>query len=314
MARRRHAARQARRAGRHASAASSSTSTGDARVSALKAQARLQCRLPVSRRISSPRRSRASSTRTARTTRAALRRHRRQRRRDPVLPLSRTRACSARSRATCRRSTATSASEASLRRDYVLSQDAYGSGTQRLAAHQRLSRCRASPSAVSSRRRPRSPGSSTPTSPTARSSPPVRRSSPGYDFLADAANAVTARARSRDGVAPSDTLITPNGMSPQDSASASWTRREPRHASFFGSRHDVDLPRRALQRQQRARRRLHDEPDHDRPRRVDDGLHELDRVQRRLPLRLQHRRHRRDRGRDARRSTGRRRSRRRRRR
>ncbi len=60
-----------------------------------------------------------------------------------------------------------------------------------------------------------------------------------------------------------------------------------------------DLPRRAFQRQQRARRGLRDQPAHDRPRGLDDGLHQLDRVQRRLPRRLQPRRRRRDPRRDA---------------
>ena len=68
-----------------------------------------------------------------------------------------------------------SASEASLRRDFVLGQDAYGAGTQVLAAHEPL------PGARTRRRPPRRvagrhrPDSSTPTSKRAASSSRARR-------------------------------------------------------------------------------------------------------------------------------------------
>ena len=42
----------------------------------------------------------------------------------------------------------------------------------------------------------------------------------GYDFLEDAANAVKTELQAGTGAAP-DTLITPNGKSPDDAAS--WT-------------------------------------------------------------------------------------------
>ena len=88
------------------SPASSSTSPPTAGVAAKKAQA-TQTRPVRSRRTCSPRRSRASSTRTARTTRTCkyvviVGGDRRSR--SSATP---TRACSARNPATCRRSTAT---------------------------------------------------------------------------------------------------------------------------------------------------------------------------------------------------------------
>ena len=61
----------------------------DARVVALEAAGATTTPPARSRRTSSPRRSRASSTRTAPRTPAPVRRARRQRRRDPVLPLPR---------------------------------------------------------------------------------------------------------------------------------------------------------------------------------------------------------------------------------
>jgi uncharacterized delta-60 repeat protein len=57
----------------------------------------------------------------------------------------------------------------------------------------------------------------------------------GYDFLEDAANAVRSELQLGTGRA-SDALITPNGKSPQDPAS--WTATQ-LAAQLFGSRHDV---------------------------------------------------------------------------
>ena len=57
----------------------------------------------------------------------------------------------------------------------------------------------------------------------------------GYDFLADAANAVKAEFAAGTGTTP-DTLITPNGKSPQDPAS--WTATQ-LDTKLLGSRHDV---------------------------------------------------------------------------
>ena len=117
----------------------------------------------------------------------------------------------------------------------------------------------------------------------------------GYDFLEDAANAVKSELDAGTGAA-GDALITPNGTSPQ--APASWTAAQLAHEAVRVAPRR-DLPRRALQRQQRARRRLRDQRAHDRPRGLDDGLHQLDRLQRRLPRRLQPGRRRRHPRRDA---------------
>ena len=57
----------------------------------------------------------------------------------------------------------------------------------------------------------------------------------GYDFLADAADAVTTELQSGTGVAP-QTLVTANGVSPQDPLSWNATQLS---AALFGSRHDV---------------------------------------------------------------------------
>jgi YVTN family beta-propeller protein len=57
----------------------------------------------------------------------------------------------------------------------------------------------------------------------------------GYDFLADAADAVESELQQGTGNVP-DTLITPEGKSPQDPAS--WTATQ-LAAKLFGSRHDV---------------------------------------------------------------------------
>ena len=127
-----------------------------------------------------------------------------------------------------------SISEASLRNDFVLSQDAYGSG---VSVSLRTSdfpvpglavgRLVETPAeiggmldAYTAAGGVVAPGSSLVT---------------GYDFLEDAANAVKAELQSGTG-APSDTLITPNGISPQDPSS--WTATQLR-AKLFGSRHDV---------------------------------------------------------------------------
>jgi hypothetical protein len=127
-----------------------------------------------------------------------------------------------------------SISEAALRKDFVLSQDAYGSG---VSVSLRTSdfpvpglavgRLIETPAeiggmldAYTAANGVVAPGSSLVT---------------GYDFLADAADAVKAELQSGTGAAP-DTLITPNGVSPQ--AATSWTATQLR-TKLFGSRHDV---------------------------------------------------------------------------
>ncbi len=128
----------------------------------------------------------------------------------------------------------TSASEASLRRDFVLSQDAYGSGTQislRTSDYPipglAVGRLVETPAeiagmldAYTAANGVVSPGSSLVT---------------GYDFLADAADAVKTELEAGTGAA-SDTLITPNGKSPQDPAS--WTATQ-LSTKLLGSRHDA---------------------------------------------------------------------------
>ena len=58
----------------------------------------------------------------------------------------------------------------------------------------------------------------------------------GYDFLEDAANAVTTELDAGTGAAV-DTLITPNGKSPQDAGVVD--RRRSSATKLLGSRHDV---------------------------------------------------------------------------
>jgi hypothetical protein len=127
-----------------------------------------------------------------------------------------------------------SISEASLRHDFVLSQDAYGSGVSVSLRTSEfpvpglaVGRLVETPTEIAGMLDAYiaaggvvSPGSSLVT---------------GYDFLADAANAVKAELQSGTGQAP-DTLITANGISPQDPAS--WTAAQLR-TKVLGSRHDV---------------------------------------------------------------------------
>ena len=128
----------------------------------------------------------------------------------------------------------------------------------------------------------------------------ARRSSlvTGYDFLEDAANAVRDELAAGTG-ATVNTLITPNGISPRGSATG---RGPPTHlgAKLLGSaRHDVIFlaghfsANSALAADFTTSLLTTDLAG------VDDQLHQRDRVQRRLPLRLQHRRRRRDPRRDA---------------
>ena len=59
----------------------------------------------------------------------------------------------------------------------------------------------------------------------------------GYDFLEDAANAVKSELQQGTGIAP-DTLITPNGKSPDDPVS--WTAAQ-LSTKLLGSRHDINF-------------------------------------------------------------------------
>ena len=127
-----------------------------------------------------------------------------------------------------------SPSEASLRRDYVLSQDGYGSTTSlSLRTYDfpvpglAVGRLVETPleiagllDAYTSANGVVSPRSSLVT---------------GYDFLADDASAVRDELQQGTGTAPA-TLITPNDVSPQDPSS--WTADQLR-AALFGARHDL---------------------------------------------------------------------------
>ncbi len=128
----------------------------------------------------------------------------------------------------------TSTSDASLRRDYVLSQDNYGSG---VAVSLRTSdfpvpglavgRLVETPSEVA--------GMLDAYATTSGEISPTSSLVTGYDFLADAANEVQDELEAGTG-APADPLITESGISPQDPAS--WTAAQLR-AKLLGSRHDA---------------------------------------------------------------------------
>ncbi len=132
----------------------------------------------------------------------------------------------------------TSASEASLRRDFVLSQDAYGSGT-RVSLRSSgfpvpglaVGRLIETPSEIAGMIDAYlANGVVTPRSSLVT----------GYDFLADAADAVTSELAAGTASAV-DTLITANGISPQDPRAwppGPWTAAN-LGTKLLGSRHDV---------------------------------------------------------------------------
>ena len=132
--------------------------------------------------------------------------------------------------------TGDSASEASLRLDYVLSQDAYGAGTEiSLRASTfpvpdlsvgRLVETATDASGMIDAYLSLSGGVvATPTSTLVT----------GYDFLQDAADAVSSELAAGTGGSV-DELIAPNNISPTDPAA--WTADDLRSA-FLGSRHDI---------------------------------------------------------------------------
>jgi hypothetical protein len=127
-----------------------------------------------------------------------------------------------------------SISEAALRKDFVLSQDAYGSG---VSVSLRTSNFPVPGLAVG--RLVETPaeigGMLTAYTSVGGVVAPGSSLVTGYDFLADAANAVKSELQAGTGATP-DTLITPNNVSPQ--APSSWTAAQLR-TSLFGSRHDV---------------------------------------------------------------------------
>jgi hypothetical protein len=127
-----------------------------------------------------------------------------------------------------------SISEASLRNDYVLGQDAYGSG---VAVSLRTSAFPIPGLAVGRLVETPAEIGGLLDAYTAAGGVVAPSSSlvTGYDFLEDAANAVRDELAAGTGGAPA-TLITPNGVSPQDPAA--WTANDLRTA-LFGSRHDV---------------------------------------------------------------------------
>ncbi|MEO5885111.1 MAG: hypothetical protein ABIQ58_06310, partial [Candidatus Limnocylindrales bacterium] len=129
-----------------------------------------------------------------------------------------------------------SASEASLRRDFVLSQDAYGSGTEISLRTSEfpvpglaVGRLIETPTEIS--------GLIDAFVATSGVVAPTSSLVTGYDFLEDAANAVATELGAGTGTTP-DKLITANGKSPQDPAS--WTADQLR-TKLLGSRHDISF-------------------------------------------------------------------------
>ena len=107
----------------------------------------------------------------------------------------------------------------------------------------------------------------------------------GYDFLADAAEAVQAELEAGIGQ-PADTLIAPRDQAPQDPLA--WTG-EQLEAQFLGSRHDLNFLAGHFSAATALGRRLHHPYDHGRRAVVHRGPGKCDHLQRWLPLRLQHR-------------------------
>ena len=97
-----------------------------------------------------------------------------------------------------------------------------------------------------------------------------RRSSlvTGYDFLADAADAVETDLDAGHRARPADALITPERPSRRSDSARSWTATAAARRAAPRQPPRPDLPRRPLQRQQRARRRLLDDVLTTRPRRA----------------------------------------------
>ena len=130
----------------------------------------------------------------------------------------------------------TSASEASLRKDFTLSQDAYGAGTQisqganafpvpDLAVGRLVENASDATGMLDAYLSTTSGVVATPTSSLVT----------GYDFLEDSANAVQTDLAAGIGTGgTSDTLITPNNTPP----ASGWTATQLRTA-FLGTRHDI---------------------------------------------------------------------------
>ena len=187
-----------------------------------------------------------------------------------------------------------SASDASLRRDYVLSQDAYGSSVQfslrsstipgagargRPAGRNRRRHRRADRRLCGLQRNGRSPSSLV----------------TGYDFLADAADAVTAGTRSghRPRAGHSDhaeeRFAAGSGVVVRLPAGPATIGRISR-ASCSAAATTCDLPRRPLQRQHALAADFTTNLITTDLAASTHGFQELDRVQRGMPLGLQHRR------------------------
>ena len=127
-----------------------------------------------------------------------------------------------------------SASEASLRNDFVLSQDAYGAGTSVSLRTSdfpvpglAVGRLVETPAEIA--------GVLDAYTQAGGVVAPASSLVTGYDFLADAAGAVQAELQAGTGAA-SDLLVTPADKSPQDPAS--WTASQ-LSTKLLGSRHDV---------------------------------------------------------------------------
>jgi choice-of-anchor C domain-containing protein len=129
----------------------------------------------------------------------------------------------------------TSASEASLRRDFVLGQDAYGSNQEISVSTTSfpvpglaVGRLVESPAEIAGLLDAYTAANGVVV--------PHKALVTGYDFLADAADAVRTELNAGTG-ATSDTLIAPNNISPDDPAA--WTAADLRQKLLFGPRYDA---------------------------------------------------------------------------
>ena len=182
-----------------------------------------------------------------------------------------------------------SASEASLRNDFVLSQDAYGAGTSvslRTSSFPvpglAVGRLVETPAEIAGLHRRLHAGG--------------RRRHPGL-VARHRLRLPRGRGRRRRDGAPGGHggRVGPAGHPGRQVAAGSrFVDRLPAVGEAPRQPPRRDLPRRALQRQQRPRRRLLDERAHDRARRLDGEPRQHARLQRRLPRGLQPRRRRRD--------------------
>ena len=166
---------------------------------------------------------------------AALRRARRRRRRDPVLPLSGREPARRRSPVTSRRSSTSRLRGEPPPATYVLSQDAYGAERRSRCVRQRLPgpRPRGRPSRRDAGRDRRADRRATRR--RAASSTPTSSLVTGYDFLADAADAV--RRAPRSGIGDAATADHANDIAA--GSTRPWTACRPVGQAARPQRHDL---------------------------------------------------------------------------